>query len=288
CARRLGAAEDAVAAWVEAVAGIATPACALDAARAAAKGARGPAEALEASAATASGDDAKALADHLVEALARWLAYTAARTARADDTRAVYRDLVRASVVLVEDSGSTGDRTMATAIAAVPPGAEARIMGIQNIKGTGLDFAYQWVWWRELFGHLERLAQPDPERRRVALDGVEANPFGSALACEAALAALEPLNADPQHGARVVALLARIAAKRRALLDARVSGAGSAKQGTVARLVERLVDPLDAVLRRRRAAQVFDDLAHLRISHRRAQAELKRLTERQKGGWLGR
>ena len=27
----------------------------------------------------------------------------------------------------------------------VPPGVEAHVMGIQNIKGTGLDFIYRWV-----------------------------------------------------------------------------------------------------------------------------------------------
>lgn len=75
--------------------------------------------------------------------------------------------------------------------------------------------------------------------------------------------------------------------KRAKLLHARV--ATVSKSGPWARflwLVERLVDPFDAVLRKRRAPQVFADLIHQRIAHSTAQGELQRLTKRQKGGWL--
>ena len=33
-----------------------------------------------------------------------------------------------------------------------PPGFLNRIMGIQNIKGTGLDFVYRWQAWQALRG----------------------------------------------------------------------------------------------------------------------------------------
>ena len=49
---------------------------------------------------------------------------------------------------------------------------------------------------------------------------------------------------------------------------------------------QHVVDPFDAVLRKRRARQVFQDLIQRRIAHSIAQDELQRLTQRRTGGWL--
>jgi len=162
-------------------------------------------------------------------------------------------------------------------------------MGIQNIKGTGLDFAYQWVFWRELSKGLVDLASDRADRRKRGIEIAEANPFGSALACDETLAVLANVQADPAIGARARRLADRVARKRAELLAAR--GRAAAKQGWGAAAlswVERALDPFDAIWRRRRARQVFRDLCDRRISHPRAQAWLQYLTKRQKGGWLGK
>ncbi|MFZ5481253.1 MAG: hypothetical protein ACOZNI_31125, partial [Myxococcota bacterium] len=282
CAARLGASAEPIHAWRVASAAVGGHAD-LDAARTAASEARGAAAALE----SACGPDAAGLAEHLLEALARWGVYRAARDARPEVARAAYRALAMASVVVVEDSAASGDRIIGVATAAVPPGAEARIMGVQNIKGTGLDFAYQWVYWREIHDHLRALAAPDGDRRRAALAGLEQCPFESVLACEAALAALEPVRRDPAIGARASALYVVVESRRAALRGARRGERRAPRRGSaVRRWTERLLDPFDAILRRERAKRIFDDLATRRGSHRRARLELKRLTERQKGGWL--
>ncbi|MBA3487337.1 MAG: hypothetical protein H0T88_09150, partial [Lysobacter sp.] len=53
------------------------------------------------------------------------------------------------------------------------------------------------------------------------------------------------------------------------------------------RTAERLLDAGDAVRRRRRADLVYAELVAGRIAAARAAYELKKLTQRQKGGWLG-
>ena len=64
----------------------------------------------------------------------------------------------------------------------------------------------------------------------------------------------------------------------------------SARQGKrtspLRRLLERLLDPFDAVLRRRAADRTFRALIAGRIGHTEAQDALQALTARQKGGWL--
>jgi hypothetical protein len=58
------------------------------------------------------------------------------------------------------DSSTSGDRIIQQALELVPAGSTVRLMGIQNIKGTGLDFAYQWVFWRELHRDIQASAIP--------------------------------------------------------------------------------------------------------------------------------
>jgi gamma-polyglutamate synthase len=50
--------------------------------------------------------------------------------------------------------------------------------------------------------------------------------------------------------------------------------------------LERFLDAGDAVKRRKIADQIYEDMIAARISTTRAAYELKKLTQRQKGGWL--
>jgi poly-gamma-glutamate synthase PgsB/CapB len=281
CGERLGVPAELRAAWAGAVQSQAGAPRTWAEAREAAEGLRKTAARL------GEAEGAADLPDALMEALARSLARRGARTAPPKDARALYQGVARASLVLVEDDHASGDRIIATAVRAAPPGSDTWIMGVQNIKGTGLDFAYQWVWWRELHGALKALGSPDPARRTLALDRVETIPFASVLACEATLVALAPLADDARLGRRVALLVREVQLRRDGLLAARKTGTRTRRSPFVT-LLERLMDPFDAMARRARAARVFDDLATQRISHRRAQSELRMLTERQKGGWLGR
>ncbi len=282
CGERLGAPEELRAAWRSAAEAVLCAEPTLSAARAAAEAARPSARALEEGCAQGAG-----LTEALIEALARWTCQRAALEAAPEPAAAAWRELMRATLVFVDDPGTSGDQIIATALQAAPPGAEVRLMGVQNIKGTGLDFAYQWVFWRELWLELQALTDRASERRAAALEAIDRNPFGSALACEAALEVLRPLLADPELGPRATEVVRRVESRLAALLAARSRGAGSvAKTSRVRTLAERVLDPFDAVLRARRARQILADLANGRVAHRRAQAELKRLSVRQKGGWL--
>ena len=49
---------------------------------------------------------------------------------------------------------------------------------------------------------------------------------------------------------------------------------------------EQVLDVNDSVRRRDRADVIYDDLGSLRISRQRAISELRKLSKRQKGGWL--
>ena len=63
-------------------------------------------------------------------------------------------------------------------------------------------------------------------------------------------------------------------------------GALSSIGSAVVTFVEAFIDAGDAVRRRRKTDRIYKALIEEQISSQRAAAELKKLTSRQKGGWL--
>jgi hypothetical protein len=156
-------------------------------------------------------------------------------------------------------------------------------MSLQNIKGTGLDFIYRWMDLREIQGDLARLRAP--AEAEAALTRLAQQKWTSQLNCAHALRALDDAPVDADLGPRLDALRDKLRA-RIASLEA-ASGASQGKRSSpLRRLFERLLDPFDAVLRRRAADRAFRALIAGEIGHTEAQDALQALTARQKGGWL--
>ena len=176
-----------------------------------------------------------------------------------------------------------------------PPGLINRIMGMQNIKGTGLDFVYRWQAWESCYKACQQAQDSDPGIARRGLDLLGAfQEFGALSDAEvrttiAALKAGTGRSAEP-NDARLDAIIARLDAQMASLSSEAgdESGGNAAKGGSrLGEWIEALLDSTDAVRRRRAADRIYRDLIEEQISSQRAALELKKLTARQKGGWLG-
>ena len=164
-------------------------------------------------------------------------------------------------------------------------------MGIQNIKGTGLDFVYRWQAWdrhAKLCAHM-RARQPD-----IALEAVRT------LASSAELGILEyehiastiadtkdsPITQNDEYQAHLRTLEQnRQSSYANVLAPAEEKTQGRWQRAIVPKL-ERLIDGYDAIRRRRTANRIYQDLIDGRISSPKAVLLLQGLTQRQKGGWL--
>src|SRR5207253_3510855 len=80
-----------------------------------------------------------------------------------------YRALFHEQVIPLYDASLTGDQVIDAIARAIPPGAHGSLIGIQNIKGTGLDFVYRWVSFGLVHRALEKLASPSADARAEAL-----------------------------------------------------------------------------------------------------------------------
>jgi hypothetical protein len=203
---------------------------------------------------------------------------------------AAYRELFLDAMIVVADPAETGDAIIDRCARACPPGTTVSLMGIQNIKGTGLDFVYRWLAVDQVTAWCAEIASGDADRRLRALRALEAFDDHGLLDTGVASAALEKLPAAGLSGAdlayvrKVQAKLVRVHRDKLAALGV---VHGKDWLGRAIDQAERWIDPIDSVRRHRRAKRVMRDLVAQRISHDRAAVEMRRLYDRQKGGWLG-
>lgn len=201
------------------------------------------------------------------EETAFWLQLRASNTLA--ERKALMRSRITSRVHLLTDAGASGDRVVSAAAALVPSGLPMRLMGMQNIKGTGLDFVYQWVRWRTLHADLQTL---DTD----ALRDFSVTRLTSVFHCDAVLSAL----ASRDDGGPLAGLVSARRTELLAMRSARPSG--NAVGRWVRKWLWRMYDPFDAIYRRRRSRAILADLAMERIGHDEAEQILAGLTKRQK------
>ncbi|WP_407279427.1 hypothetical protein U5817_01095 [Aromatoleum evansii] len=207
------------------------------------------------------------------------------------DFRALLWRWFERKLVTVADYHASGNRIVEIIARHTPPGLHNRVMGIQNIKGTGLDFVYRWQAWGQCHDACADLRGSDATRFRRGLAALAAfQDYG--LLCEDHVRATLAAARHAPHGQAAVAQaqIAQIAANlEHTMAEVRAQLGATREQGLLERLVlaiEGFVDAGDAVRRRRVANRIYKDLVAQRISHARAAIELQRLTQQQKGGWL--
>lgn len=194
-------------------------------------------------------------------------------------------------IIVVENYYATGDAVIAAIRDATPPGFHNRIMGLQNIKGTGLDFVYRWLAWDTCHRACKDLLSRDALLQRrglTSLAGFQEYGLLSETEVTSALAAVQDTPFGQQERVRpeLKAIAFNLESK---MNEVRASINTTRSNGWKERMidaVEAFLDAGDAVRRRKRSDRIYDDLVTRRISEARAALELQALTRRQKGGWL--
>jgi poly-gamma-glutamate synthase PgsB/CapB len=206
-----------------------------------------------------------------------------------------FRDLLwqwfQRKLVVIEDFHASGNQIIGLIAERTPPGLENKVMGIQNIKGTGLDFIYRWQAWDICHRACAALTSQDSVTAERGLSALSSfHEYG--VLCEAhVLKSLADarqsmhLQQERQQAELAVIQTNLDAAMRQVRQEMQVLRATGWVEKVLS-AVEGFFDAGDAVKRRRRADQIYTDLVDERISHSRAAMELQALNKRQKGSWL--
>lgn len=212
-----------------------------------------------------------------------------------DRMRRVYRELFMESVWPIEDPATTGDQIIRMLARVCPPGVRLRIMGTQNIKGTGLDFVYRWASVGVVDRWIKDLSDARRSRLFQTLTRLREHPdYGMVDACWVQ----ETLTELKESGAGVWLSLAesldqtlnhmgRVVQTRQAALEGQGTAASGGLGGSgFLTLLERVLEPLESVRRRARARALNEALVAGLLSQDQAAEALRLLNKEQKGGWL--
>jgi hypothetical protein len=194
--------------------------------------------------------------------------------------------------VVVEDYYATGNQVIETIGNATPPAFYNKIMGIQNIKGTGLDFVYRWQAWDTCYKACQQLCSSVAVESATGLRTLATFQEHGVLTEETVTTAIakvldSALSQNEYYQAELGIIKANLA-RSLELLSSQNSQkkTGNSWLGYINETLEAFLDAGDAVKRRKRANQIYEDLVSERISHERAALELQSINKRQKGGWL--
>lgn len=195
-------------------------------------------------------------------------------------------------VIMVEDYYATGNEVIKTICDETPPGFYNRILGMQNIKGTGLDFVYRWQAWETCYKACHQLKSQMTAESNKGLTALASFQEFGYLMEEMVLETLE--NVKESSVAQNERYQAELEIIKNNLQNSIINLNGNkAKQpggnrwlSAISQFLESFLDAGDAVKRRKKADQIYKDLQHERISHEKAALELQKINKRQKGGWL--
>ncbi|WP_437894879.1 capsule biosynthesis protein CapB [Sorangium sp. So ce124] len=206
--------------------------------------------------------------------------------------RVAFRELCLERIAVLWNADAKGDKVIDFITREIPPGFDARLMGSQNIKGTGLDFVYRWLSMDRVRTAIERMQSNASARREVLTFFLSYSDFGL-IDLREALAATRAAKEQGGAGWAEHANLIDGAIRRLEALDKEKTAAlvvtGKTGVGTKVLLrIEQFVDHMDSVRRTRWAKIVMDDLFAMRIGHGQAALLLREIVGRQKGGWLAK
>lgn len=214
---------------------------------------------------------------------------------RREELNAAFRDLAKRwfqrKIAVVEDYYATGDQIVERVAQETPPGFYNRIMGVQNIKGTGLDFVYRFQAWETCHRACTLAGSDDPvaaEEGRRALASFHEHGVLTEEHVRATVeqARRQPFAQNEAVQAELTLILDGLEQEMAGVREKMALTGGTGLLPRVAAGIEAVFDAGDAVRRRKKADRVYGDLTTQRISHDRAALELQYLTKRQKGGWL--
>jgi hypothetical protein len=199
-------------------------------------------------------------------------------------------------IILVHNYHASGNDVVTVIKENTPFGLENTIIGMQNIKGTGLDFAYRWVAWNNCYKICQDLQSDNSNKIRQGVEALANFNEHGILSIELSLQSLalaqKTLATQTQYYQSQIHIIEQTikdAQKQNKMQDTQNPMQKSLSKKIILKILEiteAFLDAGDAVKRKKRANLIYKDLTNHHISHKKAAIELQKITKRQKGGWF--
>lgn len=195
--------------------------------------------------------------------------------------------------VVIENYYSTGNQTIQTLVDHSPPGLTTRVIGVQNIKGTGLDFVYRWQAWDKVYSQAvvlrESRSVTDVQAAARALATWQEYGVLDAEFMAETIAIARDRQVCQQESIQADLTIIEQQLNRQLKKADKAVNEGTIDSGwryKTLSVLEDFLDSGDAIKRRKRAQAIYRAILDNVISMERATVELAELNKAQKGGWL--
>ena len=198
-------------------------------------------------------------------------------------------------IKIIENPHTPGEAVIQFVVNELPPGTLTKLMGMQNIKGTGLDFIYRFQAWDRCYHFCQKLKQRQLETCQEGLTELSNFRDYGLLTDTEVTATIEEFKTKAiAQNDRTQADCSHILSKQQEAMpqtqsDSDSSDNSSEKNKTLKSFldfIEGFFDIGDAVKRRKKVDAIYQDLIHERITLETSAAEIRQINKRQKGGWL--
>jgi poly-gamma-glutamate synthase PgsB/CapB len=194
--------------------------------------------------------------------------------------------------IVVKDVYATGDQIIERICEATPPGFYNRIMGIQNIKGIGLGIVHCFQSWDMCFQICKQFYNHNPFAFEETFQAFALFKAYNLLCEEFVRETIQKIRAMPiiqqeRFQAELTVIQSSLDTSLSQIREKiEIISKSPVWLEKVIRSIEAFLDIGDAVKRRKKANQIYEDLSTTRISYPTAIRELQGLNARQEGGWL--
>ena len=194
-------------------------------------------------------------------------------------------------LIVVHNYSATGNEIIEIISKSVPPGIYNKIMALQNIKGTGLDFFYRWQAWENCYNLCQNIKDANDEQLENALRELSKVNSFEILAVDTVSDIVSNLSTAKNNSESVNILLKELKEKLDSSTQTKSNSSPKSKvkgshNNLFIKLVENFLDPGDSIRRRKNVDRIYRDLAKGRVSYSQTIATLQQINKKQKGGWL--
>ena len=203
------------------------------------------------------------------------------------------QSIFKSKIVLVENAYIQPDQLTKYLASLAMKNQHQLIVGMQNIKGAGLNYVYMWQQWQKIYQTCEHLKSPlikQAEFRKLLLKLAQ-QPSFSAIEIDYLDDALKII-AHSEHAqnefsqAELRFIQEKVSNEKSSGKKTEDTLPKSKLRGFINQVIESFLDAGAAVKRKKTAQQVYQDIADQRITIEKAIAILAKLNRSQKPGWL--
>ncbi|MBQ4833091.1 poly-gamma-glutamate synthase PgsB [Pseudoalteromonas sp. MMG010] len=200
---------------------------------------------------------------------------------------------IKSKVVLVEETNINPDELTSRIVDLATPHCHQVVVGMQNIKGVGLNYVYTWQQWQDVYQSVETLLNPQSSshefKKQLLKLSLVSNYslLGVNFISDSIDEIKKATHAQNEFSqTEILKISEKIALTKSKQSSTYKNSTSNVFTRFITQVIESFLEAGAAIKRKKVANQVYQDIAQQRITLEKAIEVLAKLNRNQKPGWL--